>query len=67
MTILEKPYLTTEEVCELTGLKAQTIYQLVWKESIPNFKFGRLLRFKTDAILIWIETRNDAKNIVVAE
>ncbi len=55
---MNKQYLTINEVCELTGLKKQTIYVEVYKRTIPFVKFGpRLLRFKREDIEAWMSNR----------
>jgi len=68
---MEKNILTVKEVCELTGLARQTIYGLIYKREIPHFKFGpRLLRFRKDEILSWMESRHNSfrsMNDVIAE
>lgn len=55
-----KEIIDTNEVCDLTGLDRQTVYQLKYEGKIPHFKFGkRLLRFRRSQILVWMENRND--------
>jgi len=54
----DKPILNIEEIASLTGLSKNTIYNLKARNEIPCFKFGpRLLRFKRDEILSWMENR----------
>jgi len=58
---MEKQILNIQDVMELTGLARQTIYCEIYKKTIPYHKFGpRLLRFKRDEILYWMEHRNES-------
>jgi|LSQX01.3.fsa_nt_gb excisionase family DNA binding protein len=46
------PFLTVQQVAELLDLQPSTIYQMVWKKTIPYYKpFGRRLYFKKEEIL----------------
>lgn len=51
----EKPYLSIEDVCELTGMARQTIYGLTHQKKIPHLKRNGKLLFNREEILRWIE------------
>lgn len=53
---MEKPYLTVNEVCELTGYAKNSIYAYVTRGQIPYFKLRgeKLLRFEREKILSWM-------------
>ena len=47
--------LTPQEIADLLGVKTSTIYQWTHQGFIPHIKLGRLVRFKEDKILTWVE------------
>jgi excisionase family DNA binding protein len=58
---METQILDIQGVMEITGLARQTIYAEIYKKTIPYAKFGpRLLRFKRDEILYWMEHRHES-------
>lgn len=63
---MDKPYLTVDEVCVLTGYAKNSIYAYVTRKQIPFFKLRgeKLLRFEREKILQWMkgETENQAEN-----
>ncbi len=52
----EKEWLTSRDVCELTGYSIDSIRRLTHQKKIPHYKMGRLVRFKYDEINKWIES-----------
>lgn len=46
--------LTVPEVAELIGVRPSTIYQWTHQGFIPYVKIGKLVRFKPDAVMKWI-------------
>lgn len=53
----EKDYYTLQEVCEITGLKKNSVYQYTKLDLIPHYHSGKYLRFKKTEIKKWIENR----------
>lgn len=50
-------YLTRKELCDLTGLKLNTINMKVCRKEIPGMrKIGGKSLFETETILKWIES-----------
>ena len=47
--------LNVKEVAELIGVKPSTIYQWTHLGFIPHVKVGKLVRFKPDAVMKWID------------
>jgi len=39
-------WLSTDDVCELLGMRIKHIYRLVDHGVIPAYRFGRLIRFR---------------------
>lgn len=48
-------YLTIQQAAELVNLKIGTLYQLVHKGQIPNYKRGKHLSFKETEIRQWMQ------------
>ena len=48
-------YLTADEVANLLKVNKSTIYQWTHIDFIPFVKVGRLVRFKPDAVMKWID------------
>lgn len=46
--------LTPEEIANLLGVKLSTIYSWTHLGFIPHIKMGRLIRFREEEILKWI-------------
>jgi len=46
--------LNVQEVAELLGVKKSTIYQWTHQGFIPYVKVGKLVRFKPDAVMKWL-------------
>ena len=49
--------LNVQEVAELIGVRPSTIYQWTSQGFIPHVKIGKLVRFKPDAIMKWVNER----------
>ena len=48
-------YLTADEVANLLKVNKSTIYQWTHIDFIPFVKVGRLVRFKPDAVMKWVD------------
>src|SRR5512139_3989442 len=48
-------YMSIEEVSTLLNIKKPTLYQWVESGEIPHYKVNRLIRFKRDEVLLWME------------
>ncbi|PKK82573.1 MAG: hypothetical protein CVT49_12880 [candidate division Zixibacteria bacterium HGW-Zixibacteria-1] len=46
-------------MAEYLGVKVSTIYQWTHIGFIPHMKLGRLVRFKENDVLKWLESKND--------
>jgi excisionase family DNA binding protein len=53
--------LTAPEVAELIGMRTDFIYRLAREERIPHLRFGRVLRFRSEAITRWLEEEERGK------
>ena len=53
---MQKKYIKIDRVVEITGLARDTIYQYTYKNLIPFFKLGKLVRFEESAIHEWMES-----------
>ncbi len=51
-----KPFLSIDEVAELTDLAKQTVYTMTHKKQIPFIKKGGKLLFERKKILEWLES-----------
>jgi len=49
--------LNVTEVAQLIGVKPSTIYQWTHQGFIPYVKVGKLVRFKPDAVMKWIDEK----------
>ena len=47
--------LNVTEVAQLIGVRPSTIYQWTHLKFIPYVKVGRLVRFKPDAVMKWVD------------
>lgn len=50
--------LTAQEAAELLGAHVETIRRLARKGEVPAYKIGKDWRFRTDALLRWVETHH---------
>lgn len=46
--------LTAEEVAEIIGMRVDYVYALTRRQQIPHLRFGRTLRFRSEAIEAWL-------------
>ena len=49
--------LTAKDVAELLQCSLQHVYNMVWKDKIPNTKIDGLLRFKKEQLIEWLNER----------
>ena len=47
--------LTPQEIADVLGVKASTIYQWTHEEYIPHVKLGRFVRFRQSQVERWLE------------
>lgn len=52
--------LTVEEVAEMLGYSAGTVYNKVSRKEIPVVRMGRTIRFRLSAIRDWLEAQETA-------
>lgn len=53
-----EPYLSPEQVTDITGFKKQTLAN--WRSTDfgpPYVKFGRIVRYPKDSLLAWLESQ----------
>ena len=48
------PLLTAEAVAEILGMRPDFVYGLARRDEIPHLRFGRTLRFRADALDLWL-------------
>jgi excisionase family DNA binding protein len=51
------------EIAEYLGVKTSTVYQWTHQRFIPHVKLGRLVRFREQAVMDWVEKRSEAGRI----
>ncbi len=49
--------LNVQEIADLLGVKKSTIYQWTHQGFIPHVKVGKLVRFKPDAVMKWVNEK----------
>jgi len=54
---MPKGLLTAQELAEELGVKLSTIYHWSHIGFIPTVKLGRLIRFRRNSVLKWLERR----------
>ncbi len=52
---MEKIYLTPTEACELLRISKSKMYKMTSTNSIPHYKCGKLLRFKSEELMDFVE------------
>lgn len=55
-----KEFLTTKELLNYINMPKQTLYYLTMKKSIPHYKRGNSLYFKTSEINEWLSSNKIA-------
>jgi excisionase family DNA binding protein len=51
--------LTPQEIADCLGVRPSTIYQWTHQGFIPHVKVGRLLRFRENQVLRWLEDHKE--------
>lgn len=46
--------LNAEEVAELIGMRVDFVYALARRDEIPHLRFGRTVRFRSEALEEWL-------------
>lgn len=49
--------MTIQDVADLFKVKVSFLYDQVEDNDMPNFKIGKLLRFRREEVLAWLEAR----------
>lgn len=52
---MEKIYLTPIEACELLRITKSNLYKMTANNTIPHYKCGKLLRFKSSELMDYVE------------
>ncbi len=52
--MLEKPFLSVEEVAKRFGINPTTVYRLAQRGMLPGFKMGGQWRFSEEMLRDWI-------------
>jgi excisionase family DNA binding protein len=60
----EKKYMSTDDVCLITGITMQALYKQIHLKRIKSFKVGRKLFFKAEAIQAFIEGDHTPESIL---
>ncbi len=55
--MIQKSYISVEEVAKRFGLTASTVYRLAQRGAIPAFKIGGQWRFSHDMLESWVADR----------
>ena len=51
--------LTIAQVAQTLGLSRSKVYQLIYQEGLPTVRFGRAMRVRYAALLLWLERREE--------
>lgn len=51
---MEDRWLSVDEIGEYLGVKRDTVYKWIAEKSMPAHKVGRLWKFKTNEVDIWV-------------
>jgi len=51
-----KEFLSIDELSEYLSMKRSTLYALVESGELPHYRIGRLIRFKWDEVVQWMES-----------
>lgn len=54
--MVEKRWLSVEEISEYLGVKKDSIYNWINERGMPAHKVGRLWKFQTDEVDEWIRS-----------
>ena len=54
---MESGFIDLQEFCRLTGWSKNTAYQYLSKIDCPSYRFGRLVRFKRDEVIDFIDRK----------
>ena len=55
-------WLSVEEIAEDLGVSKDEVYRWVGKQSMPAQRRGRLCKFKTDEVDLWVRSGGAAEN-----
>lgn len=61
--VIEKAYLTIEEVAKRFGVDRTTVYRLTQKGTLPGFKVGGQWRFGEETLKAWVAERIAQKRL----
>jgi excisionase family DNA binding protein len=68
MNIKNKEYLSVSETAELLCINQQAIYKLIKSNTIPYYRFGKLIKIKNEDIQKFIQDNyHNNNNIIVKE
>jgi excisionase family DNA binding protein len=54
---VDETFLTAPELARWLKVKLPTIRRWQWEEDLPCLRVGRLVRYRADEVLRWLETR----------
>ena len=55
-------WLSVEEIAEYLGVSKDTVYAWISKRNMPAHRIGRLWKFKTDEVDVWVRSGGAAEN-----
>lgn len=59
-----KEFLNIDELSEYLSMKRSTLYSMVESGELPHYRIGRLIRFKQDEVVKWMEShRREGVNL----
>jgi len=53
---MENKWLSVDEVSEYLGVKRDTIYRWIKYKQLPTYKVGRLWKFKSEELDVWVKS-----------
>jgi len=55
-------WLSVKQVSIYLGVSKETIYRLLKRKEIPSYRVGKLHKFNSDEINIWVKRKNKKKS-----
>ena len=57
--MMVKGFISIDDLSEYLGVKKTTLYSFVESGDLPHYRFGRLIRFKTEEVDAWTEAHRE--------
>jgi excisionase family DNA binding protein len=60
--VMSDRWLSVEEIAEYLGVSRDTVYAWISKRNMPAHRIGRLWKFKTEEVDVWVRSGGAAEN-----